>query len=323
MPTQNNNDFPRNIRGRATRRDAAPGSTGGQSPAGAGRLLAGGFVAVPNGLFDYTPRIGSNGLLVYLGLAKYAWLGSGITSCYPSVPALARDVGLSECTIRRALRALVRERLISVSPNHDGSRRGNQYTLLPIGPAPTGVTGTGVSLEHPCHTDAEGCHTDRGTGVAQTGQGCHRDTRRILIEEYPKNHTHETPPPNPPRGAGGREGESSTPCRIDTDFKQFWDAYPEKIGEEDARREWRKLNPSPSQVEDILAAVERQKRFRRWRDGYIPSPAKWLAGKRWTDEDTKRAIPTHSGRRDPRDSRNFCKHVPRPAGETPGAPPQL
>jgi hypothetical protein len=81
-------------------------------------------------------------------------------------------------------------------------------------------------------------------------------------------------------------------------FDRFWSAYPKKVGKGEALKAFEKVmtrkggtgtssaSPSPT-VEDLLAALERQKRSDQWtRDGgrYIPNPSTWLNQGRWEDE---------------------------------------
>jgi hypothetical protein len=73
----------------------------------------------------------------------------------------------------------------------------------------------------------------------------------------------------------------------DESFQRFWSAYPKKIAKVEAQKVWLKLKPTPELVEQIIAAVERQKQTRQWqKDGgqFIPHPTTWLSQKRWEDE---------------------------------------
>lgn len=70
----------------------------------------------------------------------------------------------------------------------------------------------------------------------------------------------------------------------DIAFDRFWEVYPKKVGKGDARRAFDKVKVD---VEDLIAAVERQKGSDQWtRDGgrYIPNPSTWLNQGRWEDE---------------------------------------
>jgi hypothetical protein len=73
----------------------------------------------------------------------------------------------------------------------------------------------------------------------------------------------------------------------DSLFAVFWKAYPKKKAKEDAQRAWEKRRPTSELLSVILSALERQKVSPDWlKDSgrYIPLPATWLNGARWTDE---------------------------------------
>jgi biotin operon repressor len=70
-------------------------------------------------------------------------------------------------------------------------------------------------------------------------------------------------------------------------FDRFWSVYPKKVDKAEAQKVWAKLNPSKELVEQIVAAVERQKLTRQWLEEngrYVPNPTTWLNQQRWTDE---------------------------------------
>ncbi|MBI3937166.1 MAG: hypothetical protein HY323_09330 [Betaproteobacteria bacterium] len=75
-------------------------------------------------------------------------------------------------------------------------------------------------------------------------------------------------------------------------FEKFWMAYPSKTGRGIAEEAWGKLiagkgrhqgKPRPS-MDEILAAIEKQRAGRKWREGIIPNPATWVNQRRWHDE---------------------------------------
>lgn len=68
-------------------------------------------------------------------------------------------------------------------------------------------------------------------------------------------------------------------------FDAFWEAYPKKVGKKDAVKAWKKGRIGKQLAERIVEAVERQKGWRRWREGFIPNPATWLNQGRWDDEE--------------------------------------
>jgi hypothetical protein len=74
---------------------------------------------------------------------------------------------------------------------------------------------------------------------------------------------------------------------LQTDFDVFWRAYPRRVGKKDAQAAWKRLKPNADTVQAILAALEWQAQSKDWQkdDGiYIPYPATYLRGERWTDE---------------------------------------
>jgi hypothetical protein len=71
-------------------------------------------------------------------------------------------------------------------------------------------------------------------------------------------------------------------------FTTFWTAYPRKCNKIQAERAYRRLRPSTSVLECILADVAAKRRQDDWRrEGgrYIPHPATYLNGRRWEDGD--------------------------------------
>lgn len=72
------------------------------------------------------------------------------------------------------------------------------------------------------------------------------------------------------------------------DFETFWRAYPldRKRGKGKARASFRKARKKRSWpgLDGILSALDKAKRSRAWRDGYVPLPTTWLNQERWDDE---------------------------------------
>lgn len=86
-----------------------------------------------------------------------------------------------------------------------------------------------------------------------------------------------SPPYNPP-------AEKKKESHARGAFDVFWAAYPKKVGKIAARKAFEKVHVP---VDELLAAVERQKNGRQWkRDNgqYIPNPTTWLNQGRWDDE---------------------------------------
>lgn len=70
-------------------------------------------------------------------------------------------------------------------------------------------------------------------------------------------------------------------------FDQFWAMYPRKVGKEKARRAFEKIQPSETELQKMLAELERQRKVYHWGKEnwkFIPHPATWLNQRRWEDE---------------------------------------
>jgi hypothetical protein len=67
-------------------------------------------------------------------------------------------------------------------------------------------------------------------------------------------------------------------------FEKFWALYPLHKSRANALSEFQLIHPTPALFEVIIQAIIDQKRWRRWREGYIPNPANWLRERRWEDE---------------------------------------
>lgn len=68
-------------------------------------------------------------------------------------------------------------------------------------------------------------------------------------------------------------------------FEEFWQAYPKKSGKGAAEKSYfRALKLADS--ETVLQAVNKQKAWRAWQEGFVPNPATWLNQRRWEDVET-------------------------------------
>ena len=72
---------------------------------------------------------------------------------------------------------------------------------------------------------------------------------------------------------------------MERDFEKFWAAYPLHKSRAKAHDEYFRIAPDEKLLETIILAIQRQKKWRHWREGYIPAPARGLREERWTDEE--------------------------------------
>ena len=80
-------------------------------------------------------------------------------------------------------------------------------------------------------------------------------------------------------------------AKPETDFDRFWRAYPSKVSKRAAEKSYRRARARADEAA-ILAGVERAKRSRKWREGFIQNPATWLNGDGWLDEEPSEAPAT-------------------------------
>lgn len=72
-------------------------------------------------------------------------------------------------------------------------------------------------------------------------------------------------------------------------FEDFWQAYPRKAAKADAIKAWMQIKPTVDEMNALMPALLIQVTSQQWtKDAgqYIPMPATYLRGKRWTDQPT-------------------------------------
>lgn len=87
-------------------------------------------------------------------------------------------------------------------------------------------------------------------------------------------------PPIAPRKKRGNVGASGY-------FETFWNSYPKKKAKPDAIKAFAKLKPDQALLYAIIRAIDKARESEDWQrenGRYIPHPATWLNGQRWTDE---------------------------------------
>lgn len=67
------------------------------------------------------------------------------------------------------------------------------------------------------------------------------------------------------------------------DFITFWKSYPKKTAKGAAWLEWKKHQPP---LEKVLSSLEWQKVSRKWQEGFILDPERYIKKRCWEDEPT-------------------------------------
>jgi hypothetical protein len=124
---------------------------------------AGGWFYNENELVDiYMPRIGANGVAVYNILSRHSSEDTDVA--FPKIGYMAERLGVSEKTVKRALKVLSDEQMIQRVPRfHNGRQLPNDYQLVSLktGEGVTGdrvggslVTGVGGHSRPPAQEDS-------------------------------------------------------------------------------------------------------------------------------------------------------------------------
>ena len=69
---------------------------------------------------------------------------------------------------------------------------------------------------------------------------------------------------------------------VPANFEELWKAYPKKVGKSEALKAWKALKIN-GEFPEILKSLERQKLSKKWQEGFILDPVRWIKGKRWED----------------------------------------
>jgi len=72
------------------------------------------------------------------------------------------------------------------------------------------------------------------------------------------------------------------------DFVTFWKSYPKKTAKGAAWLEWKKHKPP---LEKVLESLEWQKTSKKWQEGFILDPERYIKKRCWEDEPTDTIIP--------------------------------
>jgi hypothetical protein len=202
------------------------------------------------------------------------------TGAYPSIETLARECRMSERQIKRIIPLLAQSGELRVEPDK-GPRGAHLYTIAgmprrdkmsPSGRdkmSPTPLQGDKMS---PTPLQGDKMSPPLGDISAPLGD--------IAMSPEPLTVIKRTPP-TPSRGLYA------------ADFERAFQAYPKHEGMKEAHDVWVKRKPD---VEIVLAAIERQKQGRKWRDGYVMGFARWLRGEHWNDEIETKAPDTNGYR---------------------------
>ena len=167
------------------------------------------------------------------------------SGCFPSYALIAEECGLGRSTVIAHVHKAVEAGYLSLAnrARENGSSTSNLYR--PVMPQVV--------------QQRDGGSPAPGLGVVQ--------------QLDPHNTPSLTPQNNiPPTPKGEPEG-----------FKEFWEAYPNKVKKPKAMAIWRRLKANHA---DVMAGLRRWKASEQWtKDNgkYVPHPTSWLNAEGWND----------------------------------------
>ena len=252
--------------------------------------------------------------LVLTALANYHSNETG--KCYPSASTLADELEIGLSGVRRALKSLEGQGLISRTDQSEVShiRAGSRPVAWHLHLEKNREADDENYFDDPVSGTPRGVHVDTSEGHrSNVSRGVHTDTSRGVHVETQKGNLKgivkgENPPVVPPRGdaPAPAKTEPATPSkeiepakravvaapRVDDEFVEWYAAYPRKTARKAAERAYKAARRSGATQDELLAGLERSKRSwaveGRSKDK-LPYPATWLNQGRWEDEETTRA----------------------------------
>lgn len=182
--------------------------------------------------------------LVLLMLANYCNSHTG--RCNPSHKRLADECAMGVSTLKRHIAALAELGYLSIVP----------------------MSAEGVSLPNQYMLNLGGVGPNRAGGSVQIGLGV--GPNRATNQEYNLEVEPDLKATVQPAAARSR-------------FDEFWSAYPNKKGRQDAEKRWKrdKLDAMADSIIDHVRLM--QSEDDGWRRGYVPMGSTYLNQSRWTD----------------------------------------
>ena len=71
------------------------------------------------------------------------------------------------------------------------------------------------------------------------------------------------------------------------EFEEFWKLYPRKAAKADARKAWKQVEKIRPPIADLMKSLHAARASKQWQKDegeFIPYPASFLRGERWSDE---------------------------------------
>lgn len=227
--------------------------------------------------------------------------------CWPSNKTLAENIPCGLTALKTYLQELVDQKLIKFDYRNGGSR---VIHLLPIGDSLSTQPQSKIDMATPFYDntlsesgipqskyDTPLSESDCPLSKSDTPPSkfdrplSESDTKlngnKLNTISSPSPFTANNPPVTINNSSQSGDGENLE--GIDSEFEQFWAAYPRKYGKSDARETWRTLVakrelPNLKHLLEKLSAFKISQDWQKENGRYIPYPAKFLNNRRWEDE---------------------------------------
>lgn len=243
-------------------------------------IIAAGYVtSTPEGKHLTTSEIATLHALAFC-------TGERSVKCFPSNETLCDLTGLSVRTVRASLKTLEDAGFIA---RETRAGRANIFTLnvetMRACHRKRRWSDT-RDAAHPADNDAEII-----TSVSELASGADCGPASV---EAPVEPVEETPAPVPAPVQGDitpaqakKKTKSNTPARVESEFEDFYAAYPRHVGKDAARRAFEKAVKAGTPAADIVEGARRYAAATAaagTETRYIAHPATWLNAGRWNDD---------------------------------------
>lgn len=153
-----------------------------------------------------------------------------------------------------------------------------------------------AQIENLSETRAEAGRRGGKANRRQTGSNGQANAKQTesKSEANPKQKRREEIREEEKRTNTGAAAQSSD--AVPAGFETFWAMYPNRVEKKAAVAEWRRLAPDAGLQQAIVSAVEAQARGRKWREGFVKAPHRWLKDRNWEDEVPAEPIPIAAAR---------------------------
>ncbi|MGI8482931.1 MAG: helix-turn-helix domain-containing protein [Thermomicrobiales bacterium] len=256
-------------------RDEDPAPYDGQS-----RQTQAGFAIIPKAIRSLRDPYAK---AVYMTLAFHA---DSERKCFPSRQTIAEESGCSIRKVDSVLADLQSAGFITLETSEKAIRRPRWIYL----------TRNPQELPTRERTDMQDVHIKDEKPVkshGQEGRSPESDVHTVPVDvqevrvdvHHVPNDVHTVHPnKNQLTRTTNENQEQEEKQSPDVGFEEFWATYPKHVEKKLAVDQWKRIKPSPELQSEIMTAIVAQKTTRKWQEGYIKAPHRWLRDRNWEDE---------------------------------------